>query len=124
MTEEELKALDKQCEEFSAWLDEEEAKQNALQGNEEPVLTSSAILHKLEPIQTMVEQVLKRRKPLPPKPKKKKKVKKSEENKTDDDGSTEAPSNGDDKQEEVPETEKTEAPTESAESEGSGHDEL
>ena len=120
VTEDELKAVDKMCDDFSSWLDTEEAKQKELESNQEPVLTSSAIVQRLEPIQTMVEQVLKRRKPLPPKPKKKKKVEKSEDADT---GSDKA---GDEetKEGDASEGEPTESPTDSADSSEAERDEL
>merc|ERR1712032_1706847 len=67
VTEAELTTVAEMCANFTAWLDEVEDKQAALQLYETPAFLSSEVSSKLEPIEKEVRRLIKKPRPKPPK---------------------------------------------------------
>jgi len=120
ISEEEFEVLQKQMNSFVSWLDNAEAEQDALSSQDDPVLTSVAIVNELEQINFAVEQILKRRKPRPKKPKVNKTKIEENSSKTENEETVKEESDGTEDTEE----EKQNEDTANDESEGEAHDEL
>merc|ERR1711871_1284578 len=71
ITEDERASVQKECEDISAWLDEKEESQAALKLSDEPAFSSKDVRRRVEPLQSLVVKMMKKRKP---RPKKKKKI--------------------------------------------------